>query len=154
MRVLGGAGGLLACGVAGVAVAVSPRPADAPLKPPADPSASLSEGAPSPSAPGGEALVIPATRPCSGSGVAMDPSLRQVVEQLRSAPTRAARQAILQQLPADQRQQVVALLRNRTRTGGQCGGSAHSATGSVPPVQPDVIDGGSSPPPVTNSYVS
>jgi hypothetical protein len=88
--------------------------------------------------------------------------LRQVVEQLRNAPTRAARQAILQQLSADERQQVVALLRSRARAGGgPCSSdsptspaTAPADTERAPLVEPDLVEGGSSPAPITNSYVS
>ena len=165
IRVVGGLGGLLACGAAGVAVAASPKPADAPLKPPVDSATPLQGGAHHGAA-GAGGLVIPATPVCAGARVALDPSLLPVVAQLRAASTRAQRLAILQALTADQRQQVVAYTRSRARSAGessggaaQCrgavgGGSASGAASPAPVIQPDVVDGSPGEAPITNSYVS
>jgi hypothetical protein len=164
IRVLGGLGGLLACGAAGVAVAAGPRPAGAPLKPPVDPAAPLG-GVAHADAAGTGGLVIPATPVCGGAaaaGTALDPSLRSVIARLRAAPTRAQRLAILQALSPDQRQQVSAYLRSRARGAGQAAGPAHctpgagagSSASAVPVIQPDVVDGSPSQAPVSNSYVS
>jgi hypothetical protein len=161
MRVLGGLGGLVACGVAGVTVAASPKPAGAPLQPPVDPHAPLS-GVAHPSASAGGGLVIPATPVCdvagrgaAAAGTSVDPTLQPILMQLRAAKTRAERMSILQGLTADQRQQLTALLRNRAR-GARCtpAPAGAAATDQQPMVEPDVVAGGASPAPVTSSYVS
>ena len=164
MRVLGGLGGLVACGVAGVAVAAAPKPAGAPLQPPVDPHAPLSGGAhvaaPTGNSSGG--LVIPATPVCTGAATgpsSVDTSLQPVLMQLRAAKTRAERMAILQGLTPDQRQQVTALLRSRSNS-ARCTmaptPSPGDAAGTTPQpmIQPDVVADGPSPAPVSNSYVS
>src|SRR5579864_2649600 len=136
MRVLGGLGGLVACGVAGVAVAASPKPAGAPLQPPVDPSAPLSRATPSLEAASG-GLVIPATPVCSASRgsqmqTALDPSLKAVLTQLRAATTRAQRLAILQGLTPDQRMQVAALQQRSRAAGARCRPGGADAAPSTP----------------------
>jgi hypothetical protein len=170
MRVLGGLGGLVACGVAGVAVAASPKPADAPLQPPVDPTVPLSRATPSAQAASG-GLVIPATPVCSGPRgsqmqTPIDPSLRAVVTRLRAATTRAQRLAILQGLTPDQRVQITAL-QQRSRVAGAAAGarcrpgtaeaaptSPSSGGDAAPMIEPDVVAGGPTPAPATTSYVS
>jgi len=167
MRVLGGLGGLVACGVAGVAVAASPKPAGAPLQPPVDPAGPLSRATPSARAATG-GLVIPATPVCSASRgsqmqTPIDPSLRAVLAQLRAATTRAQRLAILQGLTPDQRMQITALQqRSRAAAGARCRpGAADAAPTSpssggdaAPMIAPDVVAGGPTAAPDTSSYVS
>jgi hypothetical protein len=154
MRVLGGVGGLVACLGAGVAVAASPKPSGAPLTPPVNPAASLQRSTPSagagptPCATGAAAATAPAAASAS-----VDPAVSAALERIAGAPTKAERQAILGGLTADQRQQLTALLRNRTQPtpGATPGGSA---CGQVPMIQPEVIAAAPDAPPVTNSYVS
>jgi hypothetical protein len=170
VRVLGGLGGLVACGVAGVAVAASPKPADAPLQPPVDPAAPLSRATPSPQAATG-GLVIPATPVCGASRATqmqepIDPSLRAVVTQLRAATTRAQRLAILQDLTPDQRMQITALQPRSRATGAAAGARCRPGTAdagptppssggdAVPMIEPDVVAGGPTSAPATTSYVS
>ena len=78
MRVLGGVGGLVVCGVAGVTVAASPKPAGAPLNPPVDPPRTADATA---------GLVIPATPVC---GAQMPDQRLQNIAQ-RRARMRTAR---------------------------------------------------------------
>jgi hypothetical protein len=125
LRLLGGLGAVLMCGGAGVTVAADQRPAGAPLRPPVDHGSAPVAAA----ARGGR--VIPPTRVCSGApavaGVAArrpaatpaavpaatDPRLQAILQQLAQAATPQARRQLLAGLPADQRQQVTALLRQR-----------------------------------------
>ncbi len=152
MRVLGAVGGVVACAGAGVAVAVSPKPAGAPLNPPVDASVAVDHAPASPSA-----SACPTNSPgMATTGAPVDPSLQAVVQQLRGATTAAQRRAILQGLSADQRQQVTALLRSRAGQRGGAGGAAtcDAPAQPLPSIQPDVVDGGAPAAPVTNSYVS
>jgi hypothetical protein len=147
MRVLGGMGGLLACGAAGVAVAVSPKPAGAPLTPPVDASKPLdAQGQGHPSA-------TPTPSPSAGACAAttsLDPAVQAALRDLRAATTRAERTAVMQRLTADQRQQVTALARAQGRPGASgCGAGAPEQL-----IQPSIVNGQATAPPVTNSYVS
>lgn len=155
MRALGAVGGVVACVGAGVAVAASPKPSGAPLTPPVDPSASLNRATPTPS---------PTATPCavSASGARLDPALASALQQIAAAKTRADRQAVLSTLTADQRQQLMALMRARAQAVNANGGRANTApmppSGNActqaPLIKPQVIAAAPSAPPVTNSYVS
>jgi hypothetical protein len=139
MRVLGGLGGLIACAGAGVAVAASPKPGAAPLTPPVNPAAALDRPAPAAS---------PAPCATNGTGVATtsgDPVVTAALRDLRAAQTSADRQLVLRRLSPDQRQQVTALMRARPQPTPGCG---------APMIQPEVVSGGPTAPPITNSYVS
>ena len=152
MRVLGGIGGLLACGAAGVAVAASPKPAGAPLTPPVDPAAPV----------GAHANATPSPTACAvanGTGMAatapVDPAVTAALHDLRAAITRAERTAVLQRLTPDQRQQLVALQRNGTRTSTPAPATVSCPGPSQEPmIQPEVVGGLPTAPPLTNSYVS
>lgn len=157
MRVLGGVGALVACGVAGVTVAASPKPAAAPLKPPVDPAASLNGHDVQAAANATPGLVIPATPVCAASGskapATNSAALQPILTQLRAATTRAQRLAILQGLTPDQRQQVTAMLGTRT---ARCTPSAVTpdTITQQPMIEPDIVNGGATPAPVTTTYVS
>jgi hypothetical protein len=176
LRLAGGLGALLVCGGAGASVAADQRPAGAPLRPPvSNPSAPVAAAA----APGG--LVIPPTPVCSGGTTAAraaapvaappaatDPQLAAVLAQIAQAPAPAARRQLIAALPADQRQQVTALMRQRTPVaaakrkpvaGARAGGGASclaggGGSGSGRAIAPSVSDAGTSGPPVTFTYVS
>lgn len=137
MRLLGGLGGVLACGAAGVAVAVSPKPAGAPLTPPVDASKPVDAQA---------AAATPSPGLCAVAPAPVDAAVVAGLRDLRAATTRVERNAVLQRLTADQRQQVTALMRS---------GSSGCAAGTPEPmIQPDVVTGVASAAPVTTSYVS
>lgn len=153
MRVLGGIGGLLACGAAGVAVAASPKPAGAPLTPPVDPAAPV----------GAHATATPSSTGCAvanGTGMAatapVDPAVTAALHDLRAATTRAERTAVLQRLTPDQRQQLAALQRNGNRAAATPAPATVSCPGpsQEPMIQPEVVGGLPTAPPLTNSYVS
>lgn len=136
MRVAGAVGGVVACVGAGVAVASSPKPAGAPLNPPVDTSLAVDRSTPSPS-------------PTAAPACAVDPKLQAALLQLRAAMTRAERQAILRGLTADQRQQLTALA-----SGANSCGPGSGAAEPMPTIEPSVVDGAPTAPPITTSYVS
>jgi hypothetical protein len=150
VKLVGGVGALVACGVAGVTVAASPKPPDAPLKPPVDPGTPLAATNAQAAARTTPGLVIPATPVC-----AVSPSLQPILAQLRAATTRAQRLAILQQLTPDQRQQVTAMLRMRAaRCRSDAAPTPDANTQPQPMIEPDVVSGDATPAPITTTYVS
>jgi hypothetical protein len=68
LKLAGGIGGVLVCCASGVVVASNPKPGDAPLRPPVDPSAPLSRQVVTPSA--APSLVIPQSTACDPAGAA------------------------------------------------------------------------------------
>jgi len=173
LKIAGGLGTLVMCGTSGLVVAGSTKPASAPLHPPVDPSAPLAATATTSGGSGGS-LTIPITPTCtapSASGVAqnpsakLDPAVTQVLLQLRQATTRPARQQVLQQamqqLTADQRLQLTAVLARGKGAGegtaggaGWCAGAGQPAPSSEPDIAPSVVDASPSTAPVTVSAVS
>jgi hypothetical protein len=162
LKLAGGLGTAAVIGASAVAVAADTRPGGAPLKPPvASGGAQASTAAPTPSAGGDPALVIPITPVCQkgGSGAttaapaALDPAVAAAVTQLRAATTQPDRQRILATLTADQRMQVTALIaaqrpqQGGAGRGGACRGFAGTATGGTGTIAPtEVTPGGPSTP--------
>jgi len=170
LKLAGGLGGLVACGVSGLVVATNTRPVAAPLHPPADPHAPLASPVSSAAAQAG-ALSVPVTPVCQGPGMrgattTTDAAVRQVLASLRQATAGQQRRQILQQamqqLTADERQQLTAALQaSRAASGGTVGRSAASCRGGViqpvtsqPGIVPSVVDAPPSTAPVTVSAVS
>lgn len=162
LKLVGAAGSLLAVGASAVAVAADTKPAAAPLKPAVDAGRPATSST-TPSA--ADALVIPPTGACQGSGGAgarpgaspagaapahLDPSLAGVADQLRQAKTTRDRSAILGRLSPDQRMQVTAFLQPRRpaqRAGAgapSCRGQASTDPSVAPPAPIDatVVAGG------------
>ncbi len=95
----------------------------------------------------------------NGTGMAatapVDPAVIAALHDLRAATTRAERTAVLQRLTPDQRQQLVALQRNGARTSTPAAATASCPGPSQEPmIQPEVVGGLPTAPPLTNSYVS
>jgi hypothetical protein len=144
LKVMSGVGAVFICGVSGVLVVIDPKPATAPLRPPAAESP--------PATPG---LVIPQSCGAGGGATAtLDPSLLPVAQQLRAATSAAARRVILEPLTASQRLDVAAyvrsLRRNPADVSGECGGNANSG-GTI---APSVVNAPASTQPLINTYVS
>jgi len=140
LKVMSGVGAVVICGLSGVLVAIDPKPAAAPLRPPLGGASSRS------------AVVIPAS--CgAGTTAILDPSLLPVVDQFRSATSAAERRIILAPLSASQRLEVEAYvrsLRQSTALTGDCAGS----TSSGGTIAPSVVDAPPATQPLINTYVS
>jgi hypothetical protein len=144
LKVMSGAGAVVVCAVSGVLVAIDPKPASAPLRPPV----------------GGQGTVrsqLSIPRSCAAigdAGVALAPSLLPAAEQLRAATTATARRAILAPLTASQRLEVEAYVRTLRRgsavANNQC--DANSTPGGA--LTPSVINAPQSTQPLINTYVS
>ena len=135
----------LICGAAAALVARDPRPADAPLQPPAN-------NTPSPTASTSDPGLVIEPSCNNGRGAApsnLTEAERDVVRQLQGATTASARRAILNTLPADERQQVTGYLASRNHNGHCTGGAANSEL-----VEPSVVASSGSEPAITNTYVS
>ncbi|MHB8490399.1 MAG: hypothetical protein ACYDCS_13800 [Candidatus Dormibacteria bacterium] len=150
LKAFSGLGALVVCGVSGVLVAIDPKPAGAPLRPPVPGLSSIAA-----------ALVIPPScggvgAPRSGSTPTLDPSLIPVVQQLGRATTAGERRAIIASLSASQRLEVEAyaraLRRNAQGATGRCDGSGTATGGGS--IAPSVVDAPPSTQPLINTYVS
>jgi hypothetical protein len=182
LKLAGSIGTLLVCGASGLVVASNTKPADAPLKPPVDPNASLGQLV-AQSAAQPPSVAIPTTPVCepanagiysqgganNGAGAANvmpDAAVTQVLQQYRQAKTAQERQQVLKQavqtLSAADRQQLTAVLQQaakKPQSGkgslpGCLGTSSGSSTGSDPSIMPSTVDAPASATPVTVSAVS
>jgi hypothetical protein len=86
----------------------------------------------------------------------VDPAVLTALQDLRAATTKAERTAVLQRLTPDQRQQLVAIQRSGSRAPAAAAPAAAScpAPSQEPMIQPEVVGGLATAPPITNSYVS
>ncbi|MGD0195011.1 MAG: hypothetical protein ABSC35_09150 [Candidatus Dormibacteria bacterium] len=139
LKVMSGVGAVVVCAVSGVLVAIDPKPATAPLRPPI--------GEPSPAS---SLLVIPQ----SCGGATLDPALLPVVEQLRAARSAAARRLILAPLSASQRLDVEAYVRSLARNASDTTGHCDETAGQGGTISPSVVDAPPSTQPLINTYVS
>jgi hypothetical protein len=143
LKVMSGVGAVVVCAVSGVLVAIDPKPATAPLRPPV--------GEPSPAS---SLLVIPQSCGDGDAGATLDPSLLPVVEQLRAATSAAARRLILAPLSATQRLDVEAYVRSLARNASDTTGHCGDTTGQGGTIAPSVVDAPPSTQPLINTYVS
>jgi hypothetical protein len=184
LKIVGGLGTLVMCGTSGLVVASNSKPPAAPLHPPVDPSAPFAATGGTSLASAGS-LTIPITPTCArssgtsaasggsaGGGAAqghpakLDPAIAQVLLRLRQATTGQARQQVLQQamqqLSADQRLQLSAVLAARGQSAGSGtvgGAGCRAAAGQPTPapaadIAPSVVDAAPSTAPVSVSAVS
>ncbi|HVC42347.1 MAG TPA: hypothetical protein VND54_10255 [Candidatus Saccharimonadales bacterium] len=150
LKAFSGVGAVVVCGVSGLLVAIDPKPAGAPLRPPVSGSSSIAA-----------ALVIPPScggvgAATSGSAATLDPSLIPAVRQFAQATTASERRAIIASLSASQRLEVEAyvraLRRNAQGATGRCDGSGAATGGGS--IAPSVVDAPPSTQPLINTYVS